>query len=51
MAGLVDVGAAHRESNLEAILSDLDRELVGLRSVKSYICSSSAKVGLLRLGS
>jgi len=37
MASLVDVSAAHRDSNLEAILNDLDRELVGLSSVKSYI--------------
>ena len=37
MANVVDVSAAHRDSNLEEILSDLDRELVGLRSVKSYI--------------
>ncbi len=36
-AGLVDVSAAHRDSNLEEILNDLDRELVGLKSVKSYI--------------
>jgi probable Rubsico expression protein CbbX len=36
-ASFVDVGAAHRDSNLEEILNDLDRELVGLKSVKSYI--------------
>jgi probable Rubsico expression protein CbbX len=36
-ASFVDVSAAHRDSNLEEILNDLDRELVGLRSVKSYI--------------
>jgi len=34
---LVDIGAAHRESNLDAILDELDRELVGLHPVKAYI--------------
>jgi len=34
---VVDVGAAHHDSNLEEILNDLDRELVGLQSVKGYI--------------
>ena len=34
---LVDVGAAHRDSNLEEILNELDAELVGLRPVKAYI--------------
>ena len=33
----VDVGAVHRDSNLEQILNDLDRDLVGLESAKSYI--------------
>lgn len=37
MASLVNVSAAQRDSNLEAILNDLDRELVGLGSVKTYI--------------
>jgi probable Rubsico expression protein CbbX len=37
IASSVDVGAAHRDSNLEEILNDLDRELVGLKSVKGYI--------------
>jgi probable Rubsico expression protein CbbX len=36
-SSLVDITAAHRDSNLEEILNDLDRELVGLKSVKSYI--------------
>jgi probable Rubsico expression protein CbbX len=36
-ADFVDVGAAHRDSNLEEMLNDLDRELVGLKSVKSYL--------------
>jgi probable Rubsico expression protein CbbX len=34
---LVDIGAAHRDSNLDEILEELDRELVGLNPVKSYI--------------
>jgi probable Rubsico expression protein CbbX len=34
---LVDIGAAHRDSNLEEILDELDRELVGLKPVKAYI--------------
>src|ERR1035438_7003052 len=34
---LVDIGAAHRDSNLDEILDELDRELVGLQPVKAYI--------------
>jgi probable Rubsico expression protein CbbX len=34
---LVDIGAAHRDSNLDEILEELDRELVGLTPVKAYI--------------
>ena len=34
---LVDIGAAHRDSHLEEILDELDRELVGLQPVKAYI--------------
>lgn len=34
---LVDIDAAHRESNLDEILDQLDRELVGLTPVKAYI--------------
>lgn len=34
---VIDVSAAHRDSNLEEILAELDRELVGLKPVKSYI--------------
>src|ERR1700678_1901333 len=34
---LVDIGAAHRDSNLNEILDELDRELVGLNPVKTYI--------------
>jgi probable Rubsico expression protein CbbX len=36
-ASLIDVSAAQRESSLEQILADLDRELVGLKSVKAHI--------------
>jgi probable Rubsico expression protein CbbX len=35
--GRVDIAAAHRDSNLEQILDELDRELVGLKPVKAYI--------------
>jgi probable Rubsico expression protein CbbX len=34
---LVDIGAAHRDSNLDEILDELDRELVGLKPVKAYL--------------
>jgi probable Rubsico expression protein CbbX len=34
---LVDVGAAHRDSNLEEILDELDAQLVGLQPVKAYL--------------
>jgi probable Rubsico expression protein CbbX len=34
---VVDITAAHRDSSLEEILSELDRELVGLTPVKGYI--------------
>lgn len=52
---LVDISAAHRDSNLDQILDQLDRELVGLTPVKAYIrqlaslllvTSLRAKVGL-----
>ncbi len=33
----VDISAAHRDSSLEEILAELDRELVGLKPVKAYI--------------
>lgn len=35
--GLVDVGAARRESSLDDVLAQLDRDLVGLKPVKAYI--------------
>lgn len=47
--GLVDITAAHRESNLEQVLDDLDRELVGLRPVKSYIRQIASLLLLARL--
>jgi probable Rubsico expression protein CbbX len=34
---LVDVGTAHRDSNLDEILAELDHELVGLQPVKAHI--------------
>ena len=34
---LIDIGAAHRDSHLNEILDELDRELVGLTPVKAYI--------------
>jgi probable Rubsico expression protein CbbX len=34
---MVDIAAAHRESSLEDILAELDRDLVGLKPVKAYI--------------
>ena len=46
---LVDIGAAHRESNLEQVLDDLDRELVGLRPVKSYIRQIASLLLVARL--
>jgi len=33
----VDVSSAHRDSSLEEMLAELDRELVGLKPVKGYI--------------
>ena len=47
---VVDIGAAHHDSNLEEILDELDRELVGLQPVKAYIrrIASLLLVGRLR---
>jgi probable Rubsico expression protein CbbX len=45
----VDVGAAHRDSNLEAILDALDRELVGLQAVKRYIRQLASLLLVTRL--
>jgi probable Rubsico expression protein CbbX len=33
----VDIDSAHRDSNLDEILDELDRDLIGLSQVKSYI--------------
>lgn len=46
---LVDVGAAHRESDLEQILNQLDSELVGLRQVKAYIRQLASLLMVARL--
>ena len=48
-ATLVDVSAAHRDSNLEQTLDDLDRELIGLRPVKSYIRQLASLLLVARL--
>jgi len=47
--GLVDIGAAHRDSHLEEILDELDRELVGLKPVKSYIRQLASLLLVTRL--
>src|SRR6202451_1386228 len=46
---LVDIGAAHRDSNLNEILDELDRELVGLNPVKAYIRRVAALLLVSRL--
>ena len=46
---LVDLSAAHRDSNLEQILDELDRKLVGLRPVKSYIRQLASLLLVARL--
>jgi probable Rubsico expression protein CbbX len=46
---LVDVGSAHRDSNLEEILDELDRELVGLKPVKAYIRQLASLLLVTRL--
>jgi len=45
----VDVGAAHRESDLEQILNQLDSELVGLKPVKAYIRQLASLLMVARL--
>jgi len=45
----VDVGAAHRDSNLDAILDALDRDLVGLQAVKGYIRQLASLLLVTRL--
>jgi len=46
---LVDIAAAHRDSNLEQVLDELDRDLVGLRPVKSYIRQIASLLLVARL--
>src|SRR5271166_1720820 len=46
---LVDVSAAHRDSNLEEILDELERELVGLKPVKAYIRELASLLLVTRL--
>jgi probable Rubsico expression protein CbbX len=45
----VDVGAAHRDSNLDAILDALDRDFVGLQAVKGYIRQLASLLLVTRL--
>jgi probable Rubsico expression protein CbbX len=45
----VDISAEHRDSNLDGILDELDRELVGLRPVKSYIRQIASLLLVARL--
>jgi probable Rubsico expression protein CbbX len=45
----VDISAAHRDSNLDGILDELDRELVGLKPVKSYIRQIASLLLVARL--
>jgi len=45
----VDIGAAHRDSNLDELLDELDRELVGLTPVKSYVRRVAALLLVSRL--
>jgi probable Rubsico expression protein CbbX len=46
---LVDIDSAHRESNLEEILDELDRDLIGLKPVKSYIRRVASLLLVVRL--
>jgi len=45
----VDIDAAHRESNLDQLLEELDRQLVGLLAVKAYIRQLAALLLIGRL--
>jgi probable Rubsico expression protein CbbX len=45
----VDVSAAHRDSNIEEVLADLERELVGLRPVKARIRQIASLLLVARL--
>jgi len=46
---VVDISTAHRDSNLEAILAELDDELVGLKPVKAYIRQIASLLLVARL--
>jgi len=46
---LVDISAAHRNSNLEEILDELDHELVGLKPVKAYVRQIASLLLVARL--
>ena len=45
----VDVTAAHRDSRVQEVLEDLDRELVGLKPVKAYIRQLASLLLVTRL--
>jgi len=45
----VDIGAAHRDSHLDEILQELDRELVGLQPVKAYLSRLTSLLLVTRL--
>ena len=47
--GFVDVGAAHRDSNIEDVLRELDSELVGLKPVKARIREIASLLLVARL--
>ena len=47
--GLVDVGAAHRDSNVDDVLAELDSELVGLKPVKARIREIASLLLVARL--
>jgi probable Rubsico expression protein CbbX len=48
-AAAVDVAAAYRESNIEAVLSELEGELVGLTPVKTRIRETASLLLIARL--
>ena len=47
--GLVDIDAAHRDSNVEDVLNELDSELVGLKPVKARIREIASLLLVARL--
>jgi len=46
---IVDISTAHRDSNLDEILDQLDRELVGLKPIKAYIRQLASLLLVTRL--